>query len=43
MILIINNINTNADTDYLNADTDYLNLILSIHSIRLNVEDYTSL
>ena len=31
LILIINNINTNADTDYLNADTDYLNLILSIH------------
>ena len=43
MILIINKINTNADTNYLNADTDYLNLILSIHSIQLNVEDYTSL
>ena len=43
MILIINKINKNADTNYLNADTDYLNIILSIHSIQLNVEDYTSL
>ena len=43
MILIINKINKNADTNYLNADTDYLNIILSNHSIQLNVEDYTSL
>ena len=43
MILIINKINKNADTNYLNADTNYLNIILSINSIQLNVEDYTSL